>query len=64
MRGFSPLKNALIYLVLGFLFTYLAYQTIDDSIFEPLPIISTLFATLDFGAAIRLIQLHYKIKRR
>lgn len=60
----SPLNNALIYLVLGCLFTYGAYQTIEDTTFKPLTIILVIFATLDFGAAIRFVQIHLRLKEK
>ncbi|WP_440896774.1 YdiK family protein [Amphibacillus sp. Q70] len=59
----SPLTSAMIYLGLGAVFVYFAYQTIDETIFNPLTIILIIIASLEFGVGIRFIQLHFKIKR-
>ncbi|MBU5595345.1 YdiK family protein [Amphibacillus sp. MSJ-3] len=59
----SPLLNAFFYLIIGAIFVYFAFQSIEDTVFNPVTIILTVVASLDFGVSIRLFQLHFKIKR-
>ncbi|MDX8047573.1 DUF4305 domain-containing protein [Gracilibacillus sp. S3-1-1] len=59
----SPLRSAIFYFALGILFTYIAIQSADDTVFSFITILLTAFATIDFVVAIRLINLHFRIKK-
>ncbi|MBD8070703.1 YdiK family protein [Bacillus sp. PS06] len=63
MRRTSPLLMGIIYLLMGLLFTYLAIGSVEESIWNFPTIILILFATFDFGVAIRMFLLHKKIKK-
>lgn len=39
---------ALMYIIMGALFSFFAFQNMDETIWEPLPIIFLLFASFDF----------------
>lgn len=58
----SLLFSAGMYVLIGSFFLFLAFQYADDTVWNPVTIILTAVATLDFGAAIRTIRLHLKIK--
>ncbi|WP_017473307.1 YdiK family protein [Amphibacillus jilinensis] len=60
----SPLLNAVVYGIVGAIFIYFAYQSIDDDVLNPITILLTAVAALQFGVAIRLIHLHIRIKRK
>ncbi|SHN35140.1 MULTISPECIES: YdiK family protein [Gracilibacillus] len=59
----SPLRSAFLYIGLGALFTYIAIQSAEETVFNFITIALALFATIDFVVAIRLITLHYRIKK-
>lgn len=59
----SPRTMALIYFALGFLFIFGAVQYAEETVWNFLTILLALIATLDFGAGIRYLRLHYKIKK-
>ncbi|WP_194287472.1 YdiK family protein [Gracilibacillus oryzae] len=59
----SPLPSAFFYFALGGLFTYIAIQSVEDSVFNFITILLAFFATVDFVVGIRLISLHFKIKK-
>lgn len=61
--AFSPLISALMYFSIGGMFLYLAYQAIDDTVWNTVTIILTLIASLDIGVGIRLLSIHFKIKK-
>lgn len=58
------LINALFYIVLGCLFTYLAIFSGDDSLWGIRTILPALFATFDFGVGIRLLRVHFHLKNK
>lgn len=47
---------AIVYFLMGALFTYMAFDYADETIFNPLTIILLLVATLDFVIGIRYIS--------
>lgn len=59
----SPLRSAFFYMVLGVLFLYIAIQSVEGSVYNFITIVLAFFATIDFVVAIRLINLHFKIKK-
>ncbi|MFC4389348.1 YdiK family protein [Gracilibacillus marinus] len=60
---FSPLTTAFLYFGLGILFTYIAIQSVEETIFNFFTILLAFFATMDFVLAIRLVRLHRAIKK-
>lgn len=60
---FSPLGSAILYFGLGGLFTYIAIQSVEDTVFNFITILLAFFATVDFVLAIRLVGLHFRIKK-
>jgi Domain of unknown function (DUF4305) len=54
---------ALIYFAMGVLFIYAAIQSVDETIWNFITILLACIATLDFGAGIRYLRLHNKIKK-
>ncbi|SFM14489.1 protein of unknown function [Gracilibacillus orientalis] len=59
----SPLRSAFFYIALGALFTYIAIQSADETIFNFITIALATFATIDFVVAVRLMNLHFRIKK-
>lgn len=55
---------ALVYFIMGILFTYIATQTATDTIWNISTIILAVIATLEFGVAIRLLRIHIHLKRK
>lgn len=60
----SPKTMSLIYFVMGILFTYVATQTVTDTIWNFSTIIPAVIATFEFGVAIRLMLIHIRVKRK
>ncbi|MBB6454865.1 lysylphosphatidylglycerol synthetase-like protein (DUF2156 family) [Salirhabdus euzebyi] len=58
----SPLFMALLYFIMGFVFTYIAIQSVEETVWNFTTIILAVVATFDFAVAIRLIGVHMKIK--
>ncbi|MFD2655863.1 YdiK family protein [Gracilibacillus thailandensis] len=59
----SPLRSAIFYIALGALFTFIAIQSADETVFNFITILLATFATIDFVVAFRLINLHFRIKK-
>lgn len=59
----SPLFSGIIYIVLGFLFTYLTILNVSQSGWGFFSILLALLATFDFGSGIRMVQFHFKLKK-
>ncbi|MGN8647981.1 YdiK family protein [Gracilibacillus sp. HCP3S3_G5_1] len=59
----SPLRSAFFYIALGALFTYIAIQSAEETVFNFFTILLATFATIDFVVAVRLINLHFRIKK-
>ncbi|GAB2552809.1 YdiK family protein [Gracilibacillus alcaliphilus] len=59
----SPLRSAVFYLILGCLFTYFAIQSVENTVFNFFTMLLATFATIDFVLAIRLINLHRRLKQ-
>ncbi|GAA0496742.1 hypothetical protein GCM10008986_24580 [Salinibacillus aidingensis] len=58
----SPLFMSTLYLFMGILFTYIAAQSVEETLWNFTTIILAVVATFDFAVAVRLINLHIKIK--
>ncbi|MFC3883410.1 YdiK family protein [Bacillus songklensis] len=63
MMRTTPLVMGLIYTFMGILFTYLAIGSAEKGIWDFTTIVLMIVATFDFGVAIRVFILHYKIKK-
>jgi hypothetical protein len=59
----SPLNMGFFYFLMGSLFTYLAIENAHGDIWKFSTIILMIVATLDFGVALRMFALHFKIKK-
>ncbi|KHD85317.1 YdiK family protein [Heyndrickxia ginsengihumi] len=57
-----PLLSGLINFVLGALFTYFAFQQVQENGWGFFSYLLLIIATLDIGSGLRLIFLHFKIK--
>ncbi|MFI8578235.1 MULTISPECIES: YdiK family protein [Rossellomorea] len=60
----SPLFSGVIYLLLGVLFTYFAVQNVQDDGWGFFAYMLVFLATLDFGSGLRMVLLHFKIKKK
>ncbi|MCR8850871.1 YdiK family protein [Rossellomorea sp. SC111] len=61
----SPLFSGVIYLLLGVLFTYFAVQNVqNDEGWGFFTYMLIFLATLDFGSGLRMVMLHFKIKKQ
>ncbi|WP_077624186.1 YdiK family protein [Sediminibacillus massiliensis] len=59
----SPLFMASLYFGMGVVFTYIAIQSAEDTVWNFITVLLAIFATLDFVVSFRLIGLHLKIKK-
>ncbi|WP_053217391.1 YdiK family protein [Virgibacillus senegalensis] len=59
----SPLFMAFLYFAMGAVFTYIAAQSVEETIWNFITILLAIFATLDFVVSFRLIGLHFKIQK-
>jgi hypothetical protein len=59
----SPTFMAILYLLLGGLFTYLAIQNGEEGMWNVTTIILMLLATFDFGVSYRFFMLRRKINK-
>jgi hypothetical protein len=59
----SPKTMAAIYFVMGVFFIYIAILSAQDTIWNITTMVLALFATLEFGVSIRLVSLHFRIKK-
>jgi hypothetical protein len=62
MRRTSPFLMGIMYTLMGVLFTYLAIQSVEDTIWNFGTILLIAVATFDFGVAIRMFSLNNKIR--
>ncbi|GGC97360.1 hypothetical protein GCM10007216_30170 [Thalassobacillus devorans] len=58
----SPLFMAFLYFIMGVVFTYIAAQSVDDTIWNFITIFLAILATFDFAVSIRLFNLHIRLK--
>lgn len=57
------MRTAIFYFLMGILFTYMAIQSVEDTVWNVITILLALVATLDFGVGIRFMRLHFKMKK-
>ncbi len=63
MRRTSPFAMGIIYALMGTLFIYIAISSATETIWNFSTILLALVATFDFGVAVRMFSLHFKIKK-
>ncbi|WP_019244431.1 MULTISPECIES: YdiK family protein [Bacillus] len=63
MRRQSPLTSGIIYIILGIIFTALAINYVSADGWNVLSFLIVFLATIDFGSGIRLVMLHFRLKR-
>lgn len=54
--------GAISYIILGILFTYLAFLYASETIWNPITIFLLILATIDFGLGITFIRKHFRHK--
>lgn len=59
----SPLFSGIIYIFLAVLFTYFAIQNVNEAGWGFFSYLLVLLATFDLVSGIRMVGLHYKIKK-
>ncbi|MDG5473113.1 YdiK family protein [Jeotgalibacillus sp. ET6] len=59
----KPLTHGITYILLGAVFTYFAINTVNTDGWGFFAYLFILFATYDIGSGIRLIGLHFRIKK-
>lgn len=59
----NPNSMGLFYFVMGILFTYLAINTADETIWSLPTIILMLLATFDYAVSIRMFVFSYKMNK-
>lgn len=61
----TPLFSGIIYVVLGVIFTLLAIQNVNNAgEWRFFSILLVILATFDFGSGIRMILIHFKLKKQ
>ncbi|WP_428910577.1 YdiK family protein [Niallia sp. Krafla_26] len=61
----SPLFSGIIYVVLGIIFTLLAIQYVNsDGGWSFFSILLVILATFDFGSGLRMIKIHFILKKQ
>ncbi|WP_099157742.1 YdiK family protein [Virgibacillus ndiopensis] len=60
----SPKTMAIVYFAMGILFIFIAVRTTEDTVWNFSTIVLAVIATLDFGVAIRLMSVHYRLKNK
>jgi len=63
MKKTSLIPNAIFFFLLGFLFIFIAIQTMGESVWNFSTILIAAIATFDIGIAIRIIMVHFRLKR-
>ncbi|MCP8617828.1 YdiK family protein [Salirhabdus salicampi] len=58
----SPLFMAAIYFFMGVVFTYIAIQSADETVWNFTTIVLTIVATFDFAVGIKLVNIHFRLK--
>jgi len=60
----SPLTIAIVYMLLGVIFTFFAIQQVLSSGWGLFAYILIILATLDFGSGLRMLIMFFQMKRR
>lgn len=59
----TPMFSGIIHIILACLFTYFAIGNVNEYGWDIFSIILVLLATFDFGSGLRMIALHFKLKK-
>ncbi|HLO12055.1 MAG TPA: YdiK family protein [Pseudoneobacillus sp.] len=59
----TPLVSGILYLFLGFLFTYFAIEHVQADGWGFFPYLLVILATFDLGSGLKMIAFHFKIKK-
>ncbi|WP_318506152.1 YdiK family protein [Bacillus sp. T3] len=59
----SPLFSAFFHIILACIFTYFAIDNVNQFGWDIFSFILVLLATFDFGSGLRLIALHFKLRK-
>jgi hypothetical protein len=59
----SPLVSGILYLLLGALFTYFAIENVQEDQWGFFTYLLILLATFDVGAGLKMISIHFRIKK-
>lgn len=59
----SPLVSGILYLLLGALFTYFAIENVQKDQWGFFTYLLIILATFDIGAGLKMIAIHYRIKK-
>lgn len=54
---------ALPYFIMGILFTYLAFLSVTDTVWNTITILMALIATFDFVIGIHFLRMHFKQRK-
>ncbi|WP_077324410.1 YdiK family protein [Virgibacillus siamensis] len=60
----TPKMMFFIYFILGLLFMFVATRSSDGSIWNFTTIILAVIATLNFGVSLRMLIIHFKLKKK
>lgn len=63
MKRQSPLATGIVYLVLGTIFVYFAINEVSRNGWNFFAYLIVFLATIDFASGIRLVNLHFRLKR-
>ena len=55
--------TAIAYFIMGILFTYMAVQSVEDTVWNFTTVLLTIIAALDFGVGIRFLE-NYLVSKR
>lgn len=59
----TPLISGVIHIILACLFTYFAIDNVNEYGWDFFSYVLVLLATFDFGTGLRLVALHFKLKK-
>ncbi|KGX85067.1 YdiK family protein [Pontibacillus litoralis] len=60
----SPLAMAILYFIIGVIFTFSAVGSVEDTVWNFITILLVSVATIDFVVSIRFFTLHFRIKNK
>jgi hypothetical protein len=63
MRRQTPLVSGFLYLLLAVLFTYFAIKNVQEDGWGFFSYLLIILATFDLGSGLKMIAIHYKIKK-
>ncbi|WP_174615770.1 YdiK family protein [Virgibacillus ihumii] len=60
----TPKMMFFVYFVMGLLFTFVAIRSSGDTVWNVTTIILAVAATLNFGVSLRMLLIHFKLKKK